>query len=121
MQWVVLMWGGAHAVTPATGATGDTGMPVVDTGLLVDADDDGFTVGDGDCDDTDADINPGRTEVCEDRIDNDCDGLFDEECDYRIRMASLRGAGGCSDNTGAALLVLLPLGWFRRSRRGGDR
>ena len=31
-----------------------------------------------DCDDTDADINPGETEVEDDGVDNDCDGLVDE-------------------------------------------
>jgi len=125
MQWVVLMLGIAHAAVPATGATGatgDTGMPTAtgDTGLSVDADLDGFSVGDGDCDDADEDVNPGAPEVCEDRVDNDCDGLYDEGCDYRIRMGSLRGAGGCSDNTGNAMILLLPLLWLRRPRRGGS-
>ncbi len=133
MQWVVLMLGIARAAVPATGATGDT-APTGDTGTMattgvtgdtglpigeVDADGDNVTIAEGDCDDTDPDVNPNRPEVCEDRIDNDCDGLYDEECDYRIRMASLRGAGGCSDNTGSALLILLPLAWLRRSR--GER
>lgn len=34
----------------------------------------------GDCDDSDADINPDGTEVC-DEVDNDCDGLTDDEDD----------------------------------------
>jgi len=42
-----------------------------------DQDDDGWTVCDGDCNDTNPAINPGATEVC-DRVDNDCDGTVDE-------------------------------------------
>ena len=43
----------------------------------VDNDNDGYTENQGDCDDTNAQINPGATEI-EDGIDNDCDGEIDE-------------------------------------------
>ncbi|MGM0556817.1 MAG: S1 family peptidase [Myxococcota bacterium] len=43
-----------------------------------DADGDGFCE-DVDCDDADADVNPDATEVCDDGIDNDCNGLVDDE------------------------------------------
>ena len=43
-----------------------------------DLDGDGYTVIDGDCDDSDAAVNPGASEVC-DTIDNDCDGTVDED------------------------------------------
>lgn len=132
MLWGLWMWGlAALAAGTPTGATGDTASPTGDTGLPaptgdtadpalgVDADEDGFTVGAGDCDDGDDDVYPGAPEQCEDRIDNDCDGLYDENCDNRIRMASLRGAGGCADNTGSAALLLVPLLLWRRPR--GDR
>lgn len=43
----------------------------------VDADQDGFTVSGGDCNDSDASINPNATEIF-DGIDNNCDGQVDE-------------------------------------------
>ena len=42
-----------------------------------DADGDGYTPADGDCDDGNASINPGADEACDD-VDNDCDGDVDE-------------------------------------------
>lgn len=54
----------------------------------LDGDGDGFAIDGGDCgaidcDDTNAAINPGAAEVCDDVTDNDCDGLadcIDNEC-----------------------------------------
>ncbi|WP_373498640.1 MopE-related protein [Desulfococcus sp.] len=49
-----------------------------------DADGDGYTVGQGDCNDANASVNPGAVETCDDNIDNDCDGLIDcldDSCD----------------------------------------
>ncbi|MBI2473967.1 putative metal-binding motif-containing protein [Candidatus Uhrbacteria bacterium] len=43
-----------------------------------DADGDGWTVEDGDCDDTNSFVHPGAQEVC-DLADNDCDGTVDED------------------------------------------
>jgi len=48
-----------------------------------DADGDGFndaSCGGNDCDDSDPNVNPGAAEVCDDGVDNDCDGLIDEGC-----------------------------------------
>ncbi len=42
-----------------------------------DADGDGWTPNEGDCDDTDASTSPSATETCDD-IDNDCDGEINE-------------------------------------------
>jgi hypothetical protein len=39
-----------------------------------DNDDDGFTENQGDCDDDNPDIYPGAEEICENEIDEDCDG-----------------------------------------------
>ncbi len=38
--------------------------------------------GEVDCDDSDANINPGVIEVCNDGIDNDCDATTDDACTY---------------------------------------
>jgi hypothetical protein len=47
---------------------------------VVDADEDGFTVLQGDCDDTNPAVFPGAPEQC-DGTDNDCDGTTDEGSD----------------------------------------
>ncbi|NEX20984.1 PKD domain-containing protein [Thiorhodococcus mannitoliphagus] len=47
---------------------------------------DGGICGPEDCDDTDSNINPGAIEICDDRVDNDCDWAMDEsdeECNGR--------------------------------------
>jgi len=51
-----------------------------DTGedtYIFDGDGDGITVEDGDCDDENADVRPGRTEDCN-GVDDNCNGLVDE-------------------------------------------
>ena len=50
--------------------------------LLTDADNDGFSENQGDCDDTNATVYPGATEDESDGIDNDCDGEVDETLGY---------------------------------------
>ena len=57
----------------------DTNTEVPDPGdpVNADADGDGATVEDGDCDDADATVYPGRSEDC-DGVDNNCDGRADE-------------------------------------------
>jgi MYXO-CTERM domain-containing protein len=91
------------------GLTDET--PVDPVPLFVDADEDGFGVGEtgdsgcpldgyaavgGDCDDTDATIHPLASEVPYDGTDNDCDGT---------EVASWVGASTCSHGPG-------PSGWW---------
>ncbi len=80
----------------------------------VDADGDGSPASE-DCNDADDTVSPEFTEVCADRLDNDCDGLIDENCDARPQMASLRGGGGCQE--GLALGLLWPGLLLLRRRR----
>ena len=44
-----------------------------------DADGDGYSVADGDCDDSDPTVYPGAPEEC-DGLDNDCNGVADDGC-----------------------------------------
>jgi hypothetical protein len=52
-----------------------------------DEDGDGFCEIEGDCDETNKDINPGATEIC-DGLDNDCDSNIDEDVTSTFYMDS---------------------------------
>lgn len=75
---------------PPDGVTvGDTGclsFPSDDgtrirIGRTGDLDCDGWTRSDGDCDDRDHRVHPGRSEVCGNEVDDDCNGAVDEDVD----------------------------------------
>ncbi len=69
-----------------------------------DNDGDGRTERDGDCNDYNRDIYPGATELCDDGIDNNCDGIKDEsDCrDLSIPVASFKA----EPSSGKAPLVV---------------
>lgn len=65
-----------------------------------DADGDGVTSCDGDCDDDDYAITPGKQELCDGK-DNDCDGTIDEGTDEQLGCYGCLecfGVNGCQGN-----------------------
>ncbi len=52
---------------------------VADESVDEDLDGDGYSPCDGDCDDTESSVYPGNAELCDDGIDNNCDGIVDED------------------------------------------
>ena len=100
--------------------TGDTGSgPGDDTGepgWWVDADGDGYAPSQGDCNDAEIGVSPGVDEVCDDGVDNDCDGDIDK---YDAACFGDASCGGCNGGAaGGAMWVfsLLLLGIGRRRR-----
>ena len=80
------------------------------SGVPLDGDHDGYTseeCGGTDCNDSDAAINPGVTEaafgdaICEDQVDNDCDGLTDLQdngCQECTLPAHCNDGNPCTDD-----------------------
>jgi hypothetical protein len=52
---------------------------LINLGPAADADMDGYTF-DMDCDDNNPTVNPGMEEICDDFMDNNCNGILDEGC-----------------------------------------
>lgn len=105
------------------------GLALAGPAAAQDADGDGWTVDEGDCDDADDRVSPGYAdEICGDLLDNECDGYYDDGCDLSVRQGSLRGGGGCSGGqapepaptptpTGTVAVLGLPLLGLLRGRR----
>jgi serine/threonine-protein kinase len=67
-----------RGITLKVDAPGSGAAPTAE-GTPGDEDGDGYTVAMGDCDDTDPDVNPGRSEArIANGVDDDCDGRVDE-------------------------------------------
>ncbi len=69
--------GGGGTDTSGGGGTDTSGGGGTDTGTSPDADRDGWTVAEGDCNDRSAGTNPDMSEAC-DGADNNCNGVVDE-------------------------------------------
>ncbi|WP_083930740.1 LamG-like jellyroll fold domain-containing protein [Eudoraea adriatica] len=75
-------------------------------GDAVDMDGDGYfdiasVCGEVDCNDSDDQINSGQEEICGNQIDDDCDGLVDEDCELSILpIAYYPFNGNANDESG---------------------
>ena len=71
----------SHDGTPAGDAPNDTAADEAPPGCDLDGDGvQGAQCGGGDCDESDAAVHPGATELCNE-ADEDCDDIVDEGCD----------------------------------------
>jgi eight-cysteine-cluster-containing protein len=70
--------------------SGECGGVCIAVGPL-DNDGDGWTVEKGDCNDQDASVYPGAQEMCNDGLDNDCDGQADEACNEQNQCGGFAG------------------------------
>ncbi|MEZ4239124.1 MAG: MopE-related protein [Myxococcota bacterium] len=82
-DWIATRPGAFKIVLEVTDDDGNVGT--AETLVLlgdpsgIDADLDGVTLGQGDCDDNDPDVYPGHDEVCGDLKDNDCNSVVDDK------------------------------------------
>ena len=64
----------------------------------IDNDGDGWTINEGDCDDTNPNVHPGAVEICDDGIDNDCNGYIDHQEPDKDGDGYGPCNGDCNDN-----------------------
>ncbi len=82
--------------------SGDYGSPG-EANPTLDLDGDGIGPCDGDCDDEDPAVGPGEAEVCDNGLDDDCDGAIDREdsdCEGPVDTDSETGEPPVVDDTG---------------------
>jgi hypothetical protein len=104
-------------IVGAPGAHG-TGAIYVLRGAAL-ADGDGFTPREGDCDDLSPAVHPAMAEICDDGLDNDCNGYIDGiDAPCALADAGITvGCGLAGGGGGAAALLMLALGLGFRRRR----
>lgn len=85
---------------------GDTDTDAVATD---DADHDGYSVDQGDCDDTDPNLSPAEPEAC-DGVDNDCDNVVDDDATDATTFYADTDGDGFGDPSAPVLACFLPDG-----------
>ena len=113
--WITLSLVGCVIKEELTSEDDSTNRPPpINMPTPIDQDRDGYTTDEGDCDDERYDINPSRPEICDDGIDQDCDGrdlscyeidndgdgfsVLDGDCDDRNVSIAPDRFDVCDDN-----------------------